>query len=66
MSTLILAPAPLTSDDAADETHVVCCNRDLALCGSDVTELPWVGDEVEATCVVCRDLEGQPCPRCGQ
>ncbi|MET9081413.1 hypothetical protein ABZX77_05830 [Streptomyces sp. NPDC004237] len=66
MSTPALAPEPVTSRDTADdETHVVCCNREVALCGTDVADLPWVGDEEEATCVVCRDLEGQPCPRCG-
>ena len=65
MSTSTLAPTPLTSHDAADETHVVCCNPEIALCGSDVSGTPWVDQDEEATCVVCHDLEGQPCPSCG-
>jgi len=61
-----LAPEPITSQAAADdETHVVCCNPDTALCGTDVADGSWVEDDVETTCVVCRDLEGQDCPRCG-
>lgn len=43
--------------------HVTCCrNDDLSLCGFDVSDEPWVG--LEATCVVCADLDndGDDCP----
>lgn len=66
MSAPTLAPEPVGSRDTPDdETHVVCCNTEIALCGSDVAGTPWVGQGQETTCVVCRDLEGKPCPRCG-
>ncbi|MFJ8153908.1 hypothetical protein [Streptomyces sp. NPDC094468] len=66
MTTPTLAPEPVASGDSTDdEIHVVCCIVDVALCGTDVAGQPWYSDEDEATCVVCRDLEGRPCERCG-
>jgi hypothetical protein len=63
-----LAPEPVALRDSGDDsfTHVVCCNPNLALCGSDVTDVDWVGDDVEATCVVCAELEELACTRCGE
>ena len=48
--------------------HVFCyCNEDLALCGLDLQGVPMA--VVEPTpgelCVVCDDLWGKPCGRCG-
>ncbi|MFF0597868.1 hypothetical protein [Streptomyces antibioticus] len=61
-----IAPEPVTTlAPADDEVHVVCCNPDVALCGTDVAGLPWGDGDEETTCIVCRDLEHQNCPRCG-
>lgn len=44
--------------------HMVCeCNEDVALCGKDLTGRPFADGSVE--CVVCADLDRQPCPLCG-
>jgi hypothetical protein len=55
------------STDDDNVSHVVCeCDPDLALCGTDVSEAPWLTDEdQDAECVVCDDLERYPCERCG-
>jgi hypothetical protein len=39
---------------------IVCCDDDTALCGRDVSSDPWTPDD-DVTCVVCLDLENQPC-----
>lgn len=59
------APAVQGSDDDVF-THVVCCDPDVALCGSDVSDVAWVDEDEEATCVVCADLEEHTCTRCGE
>lgn len=61
-------PTPAPTRQAHDDlVHVACdCDPDTALCGTDVTGQGWDDDDVETTCVVCRDLEYQPCARCGQ
>lgn len=41
--------------------HVWCCDPDLALCGKDVSAEPEVPDGFGIDCVVCIDLEDQPC-----
>jgi hypothetical protein len=58
-ATLRLVAGPST---AADLQHVACCrNDDMALCGTDVTDAPWLDDET--SCVVCVDLdEFDACP----
>jgi hypothetical protein len=53
-------PQPSTTGTSIDLTHVYCCNPDLALCGEDVSDTPEV-DEDGQLCVVCDDLEEQPC-----
>ncbi|MEU9208505.1 hypothetical protein AB0D27_11260 [Streptomyces sp. NPDC048415] len=62
-----LAPEPtVTAPDSGDAlTHVVCCNDDVALCGTDVAGQEWVDDDEDPTCVVCRELADAPCPVCG-
>lgn len=62
-----LAPTERTtgwgSDDDLD--HTVCdCDENIALCGRDVTEEPWVEDGPNP-CVVCRELNDLACERCG-
>ncbi|MEU4173265.1 hypothetical protein AB0F46_41305 [Streptomyces sp. NPDC026665] len=63
--TTTLSPEPVTTDTAADESHVVCCDDDVALCGTDVEALNWIDEDVEPTCAVCRELRGKPCRNCG-
>lgn len=51
--------------DSDDLVHVACeCSEELSLCGVDLTSEAgdFTDDEM---CVVCKDLEPQPCPRCG-
>ncbi|MFF8406951.1 hypothetical protein ACF06P_35660 [Streptomyces sp. NPDC015684] len=62
------APAPVSpATDTSDLTHVACeCTPDIALGGTDVSDVPWNDEREETTCVVCRDLEDQPCAQCGQ
>lgn len=59
------APAPTATDD--DLTHMFCpCSPDWSLCGQDVSDVEAVSEWAdEDECVVCLDLEWQPCPRCG-
>lgn len=62
------APAVVALDDGDDSlTHVCCdCAEDVALCGADLTGLPY--DErppLEHECVVCSVLDDLPCERCG-
>lgn len=56
-------PAPAQTTDT-DLNHIWCCDPDLALCGTDVSTVPEIETE-EVNCVVCLDLEDQPCARCG-
>lgn len=53
-----------------DIAHLVCCDDDLghvALCGTDVRDLPWGGGPEETDCVVCVDLSNVGvCPRYGR
>lgn len=52
--------------DFDDLVHICCeCSEDLALCGGELgaEAVDFADDEM---CVVCLDLEKQPCPRCGQ
>ncbi|MFK4801738.1 hypothetical protein ACI3K5_24025 [Streptomyces sp. MPA0124] len=62
-------PAPvvyvLDLDSDQSTTHVFCCNPDRALCGHDVSNDPEVDGPTPTDCVVCLDLEEQPCPVCG-
>lgn len=62
-----LAPAIESSRSSGQSplNHIFCCDRDTALCGADVSNDPIVELE-EADCVVCLDLEEQPCPYCGE
>lgn len=46
-------------------THVVCCDTNVALCGTDVTHSSWVGEDAETTCSACALIATEPCPSCG-
>lgn len=67
--TTTTAPSPVIVSATATESdlsHTVCeCDENAALCGLDVTEFPWDDDEDSPECVVCEDLDDQPCERCG-
>lgn len=57
---------PSTSDDDSLD-HLYCCNPNLAHCGADIsdaTESDFALTDPSA-CVVCVDLDRQPCLRCG-
>ena len=64
-----LAPEPVVADAGSgdDLMHAACaCTPDIALCGTDVSNLPWGDDFDETTCVVCRELEDLACPKCSR
>lgn len=69
-ATLLPAWAPTAvgaegSDAGADEHHVYCCNPDVALCGTDISGHDFAEDNESVSCVVCVDLDGEPCsPNC--
>lgn len=52
-----------------DVFHTTCCeDDDLALCGLDVSDLPFTDGEDEQNCIVCEDLylnHPSDCPRFG-
>lgn len=65
------SPAPLLerpTQGAADELdHIVCCQEDIAICGTDTSGLPWTwGMRDGRACIVCADLEPLPCRECGR
>ncbi len=66
MTAVTTSLAATSSNLAADDIdHCVChCNHDVALCGKPVTNENWI-DEYTNPCIVCLDLETQPCPTCG-
>ncbi len=60
-----LHAATETSTGADDLDHIICpiCNPDLALCGTDVTNHPWIPDDAEESpddCLVCDHLSHTP------
>lgn len=50
-----------TTEDDAEIVHIVCCDYDVAICGTDVSAVGWVSVEVEPTCLVCVDLDRFGC-----
>lgn len=40
--------------------HIYCCSPDVSLCGLDISRHPVI-DVDEHLCVVCEDLEDEPC-----
>jgi hypothetical protein len=71
MTTAAPAPAPVKPDTGAGDEleHVYCkCNRDIGLCGIDISGHQFVAgwsDDVDP-CVVCWEMEDKPCPQCGE
>lgn len=65
---VILDEAWARAADEPDIDHLVCdcTNGAIALCGTDVSAMPYLDDDpTPPECVVCRDLEFLPCGRCG-
>ena len=57
------APAPVnTSGDDTD--HLYCCNPDVALCGLDISNHPFMKVDPRRLCPLCAlaETEGPPCP----
>jgi hypothetical protein len=70
MVTAVLARpvAELTGEHDDDRVHIYCCDKDLSLCGKDVTDEPEMPDTPdEECCAVCVGKQGLPCasPDCG-
>lgn len=63
------APAPdITPAEVNDPDvfHWVCCDPATAICGTDVSNIPFSGPHPdEMICAVCDDLLTTPCTRCG-
>ena len=65
-------PAPTTSarDHGRELDHLFCDRHapTRALCGADISGHQLAHDSAVLTepCVVCLDLEEQPCGRCGR
>ncbi len=61
-------PHPTTSPTGATRrfTHVVCCDPDTAMCGTDMSGTEWAPGTAVIGCVVCADLVDAPCadPNC--
>jgi hypothetical protein len=56
-------PTTTTTDTDAYGVHVVCCDPDLAVCGSDRTGLPFLPDDAPVDCPLCAlvDADNLPC-----
>ena len=73
MTAVTLAPAPTTTDGDGHRpaiVHYYCsCDRDLGLCGKDISDLVDYGVEPppadEQVCVVCDEISFIVCGRCG-
>lgn len=55
-----------TSGDAPDIFHMFCCDENIAMCGTDVTDHPVTDGDGEQQCVVCVELDYGNCAKCGQ
>lgn len=63
---IVTEPTFEEGGDSDDLVHVACeCSEDISLCGCQLTSEAGEFTEDEL-CVVCKDLEPLPCPRCGQ
>lgn len=59
-------PSRATSDGRPDIFHMLCCEENLAMCGTDVTHVALTSGDGEQQCVVCVALDDYDCPKCGQ
>lgn len=57
------------TEDGDDLDHIICCEELIAMCGADLSTSTYASrDEINDPdlCVVCRDMEANPCPKCGK
>lgn len=63
-------PDPLTLlvKERPELFHTCCCDDDdVALCGEDVSMMPFTDGDGEQCCMVCEDLmEQSSCPKFGR
>lgn len=61
-------PQPATTGTGGDDElhHAWCCDEDVALCGTDISDAETTDGEGWLHCVVCVELEAAdvPCPKC--
>jgi hypothetical protein len=52
--------------DLGGMTHIVClCTPEISLCGRKMPDSALLDlEENEVECVVCAELDGEPCPKC--
>jgi hypothetical protein len=68
---VILDEAELVRFDGDDDEliHITCCNDDVALCGTDVSDAPVKGWDTYPDpddCIVCEEIDNTTgCPECG-
>ncbi|GAA3384404.1 hypothetical protein [Streptomyces racemochromogenes] len=48
-----------TSGSPDELDHLYCCDPDIALCGTDISDHEDNG--ADGSCIVCLDLEDNPC-----
>lgn len=65
-TTTHLDPSPTNTDDGPDISHIYCHNPNRSLCGEGLTNMEESDGTKEQHCVVCVDLEKQPCKKCGE
>ena len=64
VSTALLSTTESRQGSADDDlSHIYYCDPDRALCGADLADVPEIEDD-DTDCIVCLDLEEQPCPDC--
>jgi hypothetical protein len=53
-----------TTDDDIDIQHIVCCDPNTALCGSDVSDVPFTDMPLQYECPLCiwADTVQASCP----
>jgi hypothetical protein len=67
MSHVEALTSALPVEAGSDTNHLFCCDPNKSLCGLDISNHPYIGDDADITCVVCADLldDDTPCgPLC--
>ncbi len=67
MIDLLERPVADTAESDEALVHLLCCTPDVALCGKDVSDEPFVEDSPDDdVCVDCqlREALGPGCPAC--
>jgi hypothetical protein len=66
MQTLTQEENTTAARNDIDLDHFFCyCNPDKGLCGTNLTDYPFLDDDEEVDCVVCLAMVDMPCPLCG-